>query len=520
MTVDSTSTVTAPRTEADRGGRMPTPRTAWRAPVLVGLFAAVVSVTLSWVPSVWYDEAATVVSATRSWAALGREVQHVDLVHATFYSFMHVWFDVVGYSPFTLRLPSAIAVGVAVGLTVVLGRILVGPRVGVLAGVFTALLPRVTWMGAEGRSFAFAMLLAVAATLLLVVAARRTGTSARAWPWWAAYVAVSALGGAVFLYLVLVILGHGVTVALPLVRRRTRTRAAVRVAVCWVGAAVLALAPLLPFARAASAQSAQIDWIRHISAHTVEEVLVTQFSYENTGFAVFMCTLAIAGALLALRTPRGRALLAVALPWVAVPTIGLILASLVTDPLYSPRYASFAAPTAALCMAVAVDAVPRRFARPASIVAVALAVALTAGSWVAQRTVTAKDDSAWNAVAALIRHERAREPAGTTDAVVFGPVQRHPKATSRIIAETYPGAFVGTRDPLLGTPAGSGDTLWETQRPLSEAGRAVSGADVVWLLTAVSPDERGTVSRSLAAAGYHPEHTWTIARTRVVRYTR
>ena len=498
----------------------------WLAPVLIGVLASVVSVVGSWIPSVWYDEAATVVSATRSWAALGREVQHVDLVHVTFYALMHVWFDLVGYSPFTLRLPAAIAVGAAVGLTVVLGRMLAGPRVGVLAGVFTALLPRVTWMGEEGRSFAFALLLAVAGTLLFVVSTRRTASGARSWPWWVAYVVVSVLGGAVFLYLVLVTVGHGVTVLLPLLRRATRTAGARRAAWAWGIGGALVVAALLPFARATSGQSAQVDWIRQISRHTVEEVLVTQFSYENTGFAVFMCVLAIGGAVLALRSAAGRRLVAVALPWAAVPTLGLIAVSLVTDPLYSPRYASFAAPAAALCMAVAVDSVPRRsmrlpwLPRALPVLAVVVAVALSAPSWVAQRTVTAKDDSAWNTVAALVHRERARESAGTVDALVFGPVERHPKATSRIIAETYPRAFAGARDPLLETPAGAGSSLWETQRPLSDAGHAVAGADVVWVLTALVPDRLPVVDRSLTAAGYHADHTWTIARTRVVRYVR
>ncbi|MBT2504092.1 hypothetical protein [Curtobacterium sp. ISL-83] len=172
------------------------------APVVVGAAAALVAVAFSWVPSVWYDEAATVVSAGRPWADLGREVSHVDIVHATFYSFMHLWFQLVGYSPFTLRLPSALAVGAAAGLVVVLGRLLVDVRVGVLAGAFFALMPRVTWMGSEGRSFALATLIAVAATIVFVIAHRRMTSGGRAWPWWIAYVALSVLGGAVFLYLV------------------------------------------------------------------------------------------------------------------------------------------------------------------------------------------------------------------------------------------------------------------------------------------------------------------------------
>ncbi len=54
---------------------------------------------------------------------------------------MHVWLAAVGYSPFTLRLPSAIAVGVTAALVVILGSRLISLRVGVVAGVLFALLP-------------------------------------------------------------------------------------------------------------------------------------------------------------------------------------------------------------------------------------------------------------------------------------------------------------------------------------------------------------------------------------------
>ncbi|WP_152999089.1 glycosyltransferase family 39 protein [Curtobacterium oceanosedimentum] len=488
------------------------------APGIVGVVGFLIAVIGSWVPSVWYDEAATVTSATRSWAALGREVQHVDVVHATYYAFMHVWFAAVGYSPFTLRLPSAIAVGVTAALVVVLDSRLIGIRVGVVAGVLFALLPRVTWMGAEGRSFAIGALLATAATLLLLTALDRTSRSGRrAWPWWVAYSVVSFLGGAVFLYLVLVTIGHGVSVVAI---RRLQRRSSRSPLLAWAvsaGVAVLAVAPL---AVLSSAQAAQISWIRHVSWHTVSEVLVTQFSYENTGFAVLLWVLVAVGVVFALRSTVARRLIAVAGPWVLVPTLGLIAASVVTHPLYSPRYVAFATPAAALLMAAPTALLPDRWFRPAAIVVVVLAVGLTAPSWVAQRTVTAKDDSAWSEVAALIGRQRLAEPSSARDVILYGPVQRHPKATSRIIEETYPAAFAGLRDPLLITPAGAGDSLWETPRPLSDAGSAVGSASTVWLVTATKPDVRADVAATLHRAGLHEAQQWRIARTWVVRYTR
>lgn len=488
------------------------------APVTVGVIGFLIAVLGSWVPSVWYDEAATVTSATRSWAALGREIQHVDVVHATYYALMHLWFAVVGYSPSTLRLPSAVAVGVTAALVVLLGTRLTSVRVGILAGVLFALLPRVTWMGTEGRSFAMGTLIATAATLLLLIALDRAGSSGRrAWPWWAAYSVVSVLGGAVFLYLVLVTLGHGVSVVAIRRLRRQSSRGPLLAWAVSAGAAILAVAPL---AVLSSAQSEQISWIRHISWHTVSEVLVTQFSYENTGFAVLLWALVALGAAAAVRPTVVRRLVAVALPWVLVPTLGLIAASVVTHPLYSPRYVAFATPAAALLMAAPTALLPGRWFRPVAIVVVVLAAGLTAPSWVAQRTVTAKDDSAWSEVAALIGRQRLVEPGNARDAILYGPVQRHPKATSRIIEETYPAAFADLRDPLLVTAAGAGDSLWETRRPLSDAGSAVGDASTVWLVTATRPDRRADVTATLQHAGLHEAQQWQIARTWVVRYVR
>lgn len=497
------------------GRQQPSRLIASSAVGVLGFFIAVVG---SWVPSVWYDEAATVTSATRSWAALGREVQHVDVVHATYYAFMHVWFAAVGYSPLTLRLPSAVAVGITAALVALLGSRLISLRVGVVGGILFTLLPRVTWMGAEGRSFAIGALLATGATLLLLTAVHRTSTSGRwAWAWWIAYAAASSLGGAVFLYLVLVTLGHGVSIIAIRRLQRQSSRGPLLAWAVSAGAAVLAVAPL---AVLSSAQSAQISWIRHISWHTVSEVLVTQFSSENTGFAVLLWALVATTVLAASRPTVVRRLVAVALPWVLVPTLGLIAASVVTHPLYSPRYVAFATPAAALLMAAPTALLPDRWFRLAAIVVVVLAVGLTAPSWVAQRTVTAKDDSAWSEVAALIGRQRLAEPSDARDAILYGPVQRHPKATSRVIEETYPSAFAGLRDPLLITPAGAGDSLWETRRPLSDGGSGVGGASDVWLVTATKPDQRADVAATLQRAGLHEAQQWKIARTWVVRYER
>ncbi|MET4051587.1 mannosyltransferase [Frigoribacterium sp. PvP054] len=517
--------------------------------LLVGVLAAAISGAFLWVPSVWYDEAATVISATRSWGQLWQMVQTVDLVHATYYAFMHLWFDVFPYSPVALRVPSTIVTGLAAALTVVLARSLADRRTAVVAGLLFCLIPRVTWMGGEGRSYAFSAMFAVALTLVLVTAARRTAevgetrTRASAVRWWVGYAVLAVVSVLFFLYVAFVVVGHGVTLLLQW-RRERRRRAdaglpgtasggsaahppvgdrgphgARGAFVGWFcGAAVAGLASL-PVVYFTSEQSGQVGWLDRPGFATINQVLTTQWFYQNDRFAVFgwllvVASLVVVGAGL---VPRARGLVAVVLPWMVVPIVGLVGVSLVTEPLFSPRYLTFGTPAVAIMMAVAVAAIPWR-----RVVALVLLIALvlTAPTWERQRQPEAKDSAAWNQVADLVTEQRALEPAGTTEGVVFGPVRRHPKATSRIIENTYPAAFEGMSDFTLETPAAETGGLWETQHPLEDVIDRTDDLDVVWLITSDKQDWRPRVTADLAAKGFHVADEWHLTRTNVLKYER
>ncbi len=69
--------------------------------------------------SVGNDEAATRYAALLSLRQLAHLLRHVDVVHGTYYLLMHGW-AAVGTSPAVLRIPSVIAMCVAVALTAVL----------------------------------------------------------------------------------------------------------------------------------------------------------------------------------------------------------------------------------------------------------------------------------------------------------------------------------------------------------------------------------------------------------------
>ena len=510
------------------------PRGRWDA-LLVGLVATVVGGALLWVPSVWYDEAATVVAATRSWSELWRTVQTVDIVHLAWYAVVHVWFDLVGYSPLALRVPSAVLTGVAAGLTVVLGRRLVGRRAGVAAGLVLALMPRTTLMATEGRSFALSTMLAVALTLVLLAAVdrglgRRAG---RSWPWWLGYAALAVVGTWSFLYLALLLVGHAVTVLVVLLRSRWSAPAR-RVLVGFVTAGAVAAAGTLPVALLSSAQSGQVGWIKAPSAETWRGFFVTQWSIGNTPFAVALWLAVAVGVALLVARARGRGravtspspspsptptagVLAVTLPWLLVPTLTLLALSFVLDPLWSPRYQTFSSPALALLAGVAVTAVPWR--RGVAVLLV-VAAALSAPSWWDQRQPTAKDVSAWDQVADIVAAERASEPAGTREGIVWGPVRRHPAATSRIIEYTYPDAFRGMDDFTLETPADETGRLWEDQYPLEDVLDRTDDLDVVWLVTSDRQDWRPRVTELLASKGFTLDEEWQVPRTNVLRFER
>ncbi|MGC9539271.1 hypothetical protein [Streptomyces sp. UG1] len=69
----------------------------------------------------------------RSVACIWRTVQHVDLVHALYYTLMHGLFRLFGGELLTLRLPSVVAESLAAAGVGLLGRRLAGSRVGLLA---------------------------------------------------------------------------------------------------------------------------------------------------------------------------------------------------------------------------------------------------------------------------------------------------------------------------------------------------------------------------------------------------
>lgn len=483
--------------------------TAHRAfwPAVAGLLGLAISLIAITTPSIWYDEAATITAATRSWPQLVAMLGTVDAVHALYYFIIHGVFDVVGYSPLALRLPSAIAVGITAALVVVLGRQLGRPRLAIIAGIAFCLLPRVTWMGTEGRSYAMTALVAVLLTVVFVKA--QASVQKR---WWILYSAVALLACILFLYLALIVAAHAVSLLLRVVLRDGVTRRSV---IGWALAAGAAGLIALPFVREVISQSAQVSWIEPLGVDTVRQVFRTQWFHYSFPFAI-AAWLLIAVGLVAAIVGRRRFELVTILPLLVVPTLALLLMSELVSPVYQPRYLTMGTPFAALAVAMGIDAFRPRLAAIAAVLVLAV---LAVPQVIEQRQPAAKELSSWSAVADLIAADRADDP-GSETGIIYGTVQRHRSATARVIEYAYPDAFDGTVDITLRTSAADSGRLWEYTNPIADSTDRLRGLDTVYLITGRTRDQRPETIRVMRLAGWEVTERWDFPSVHVLRFER
>jgi mannosyltransferase len=468
----------------------------WAAPV-AGAAVGLVALLFSWHPSIWSDESASISAARRSLPDLWRMLGTIDLVHGLYYAVLHVWISVFGASGFSIRVPSAIAVGLAGACVYGLGARLADRRVAVAAVAVFAVLPRAFWAGAEARPYALTALLAAAATLALLAA---LAGSARAWP---VYGVLLLLGILANLYVGLLLGAHLLSVL-------ALHRAAVR---RWAVTAGAAAVVALPFLGAAYGQAGQLGDRSLGPGQLVRNVVVNQFFLGDTPTPTTSSAglrdgglwlpaavlLALAGWALMAWAARTRSPVAVwTVPWIVVPTAVIGLYSLVVSPMYSPRYLTFATPAVALLLATAL--LERR------VVAAALAV-LAVPVLVSQRQEDGKNGTDWSAVAAYVRDHA--EPG---DAVYFAPRYDVPDRTvgqtTRGIAVAYPGDFAGLRDlTLLRTPAEAGNLVGESRRITDSAGQ-LAGADTVWVIRRTDWARAAADDRFLAQQGLTGTTVW------------
>ncbi|MCJ1714250.1 glycosyltransferase family 39 protein [Curtobacterium sp. VKM Ac-2922] len=550
MSTPRTGTISVPRSLSAptvrsrlRGGSRAVGVAVVRTPELtIGALAVVATAAFSWVPSVWYDEAATVTSATRSWPQLWAELHSVDAVHGLYYALMHAWFWLVGYTPFTLRFPSALAIGVAAGLVVALGRRLGGRRLGIVAGLVFLALPRVQWAGGEGRPYATITALSVCLTLVGLTAVRRTRSGRRPVLWWSAYGVLALVSVTFNIYLSLAVVAHAVALLWVALAERRRTRAQTmqvrsglptqplvtrRTSVRWLIAAGAAALIASPFVLEVASQSKQVGWIAGITDRTKDQVFATAWFggmdwYAAVAWALLIVGVVTAGVQAHRRSASVRALVRmqavrVALPLVIVPTAALVGATALGEHLYSPKYASLSLPFVALLMALAITLI-----RPKAwlVGALAAVLLLSVPNAYDVKTPLSKQDSTWANAASIVAAARDARP-DADEGVIYGSVYRHPGATADIIRVSYPWAFTGMTDLGVRKDGAQSGVLWNQTGDLATTVPARLGdIDTVWFVGGTSRNIEPQAASVLSQHGFVAEHHWKTGEVLLTEYVR
>jgi mannosyltransferase len=487
------------------------------APLYFGVLGLVISVAASWNPSYWGDEAASVMSAERSLPSLFRMLGTIDAVHGAYYLMLHFWIDLFGASEFSTRLPSAIAIGVATAGTFTLARMLTGARVAWIAAIVFAVLPRVTYMGAEARSTAVAAAIAVWLVVLLVHLLRAGTASRPVRTWlWIGFTALFALGIYVFLYIALLVPVLGIAVFL-LAPDRARRRGQL---IAWAAATVVGLAIAAPVLLAGVSQKDQLSFIGRRAQTSVLDAAVNQW-FGNVPAALIAWALILLAVGLAWfgrgRVPileGTRAAFGVMLTWMLIPSAALLIGTHVVTPMYSLRYLSICTPAAAIALGIALAWIRPRWA---GITALVLLVAAVVPSYIDQRGPYAKNSgSDWRQAAAIV--EAGAHPG---DAIVFDESVR-PSRKPRLALHLYLQSFTRLHDVTLDTAYGDTGSLWDTTLPLTSVLDSLAGTDTVWLVqySGSSEEKAGTDLRTLRDLGFSVASTATVIHTTITELTR
>ena len=280
-------------------------------------------------PSLWIDEGHTWRYAQEPLGSiLSTTFGSTNAVEALYYALLHLWIGVAGASEVALRLPSAVAMAIAVWAASKTAGVGAGSRAAAIAGFVMIALPGVTRYAQEARPYAFAVAAVSVSTFMLL-----RGLTRNERRWWVGYAVSLVVVGYFHLLSLLVVPGQFIAV-LFIGPRRWRGFAA---------AAAAAILAVLPVAILGFAQRGQISWIP-----------LAQFDYLWTGLSAITGSLAVTACLAVLAVVgRGdRRLMALGLATAVATPVLLWVLGLLT-PLYLARYLLGAAPGIAVLVAAA-----------------------------------------------------------------------------------------------------------------------------------------------------------------------
>jgi mannosyltransferase len=386
-------------------------------------------------------------------------------------------------------------------------------RSAVTAGIICAVIPRVTYMGSEARSSAFAAAIVAWLTVILVVLLQQQNPSRR---WWITYGVLLTLGVYVFLYTALIVVAHLLIVLSVRPPRGLIIR--------WVRTAAAAITVALPVVVVSVLQRGQVAFLAHRQEITPHKLLVSLWFGQPLFAAAAWALLVLA--LLARVTARGMPAHAewsrqtrtpqldvVAASWLLTPALLLIGGSLLV-PVYTARYLSYCAPASALLIALGLDWTARR--QPRVIAVGLLFIALCAApAWLAQRQPNAKNNSDFAQTSAFIAAH-----AVPGDAVAFDESVR-PSRWPRLALHLYPSAFLGLRDVTVHVPYPAG-TSWHDSAyslPRAEALGRFTGVHRLWLIEHSNGTTADTYGQAaLAQLRYTAVHAFDTHRSVIYEY--
>ncbi|MBO3664019.1 glycosyltransferase family 39 protein [Microbacterium stercoris] len=448
------------------------------------VLAMAVHLPAAWVPSYWFDEAATLQLARLDTVEFARFIQNRDAVHAVYAAFMHVWIGAFGESELATRLPSVIATAVA---TSAVHRVALRLGAGVHAALASALvfllLPRVALQSAEARSYAIATALLLIALLLLLRAVHTASATVARGTAWLGYVVLGSLAVWTFVF------SAAVLPAFAVVIDRARDPAAAR-----VRRLTGTLAPgvgALPLVVVLAGQRGQVSWIAREQLDAAS-ILVDPMFGDAPVVAVLVTGLIAALALARVRGGGVRSRVCAGLVlWATLLPIGLLAATAAGLPLFAPRYLTVCAPAVAILCGTAWTRLTVRYPDLRLAIAVALVLCLASVSFlVSTRAATAKQELDLRAIAQFFERHGSEGEAFLLDPGGSGSVQ------PRAALSAYPAAFEGMVDVALRRSHVELSTFVDevalpTPSDLAEIER-------IW----VGEREVGVFRRTLVAAGF------------------
>jgi mannosyltransferase len=381
-------------------------------PALLALVLCVIGITGR---SLGFDEAASVAIASQHGSAFRQAIAHDGGNMSGYYVLLHGLIALFGDGLIVIRGASALAAAVTVALTAWLGLSLFDRRVGLIAGLLSAVsLPLVFW-GQSARGYAPMVALVTGSFAAFTALAAPEPRRRRAA--WIAYVLCTGL--AVYAGFVAALVVPAQLLAL------TRRRPAWPRVGSALGVTLLAWIPLVVLA--AVRGSGQLFWVPRPTLSIDKQVLeaITSSGLEPSFHRswvtiVGLCLIGLSLALAVVRTFRGRrakpdSARALLVCWLLVPAALAWLESVVGQSIFLPRNLLPVLPAAALLLAVLMT--DRRVPRPAAWSILGALLVLRAVPLIAAYGVSPED---WKGATGYVLTR-----AAPSDCIAFYPADAH-----------------------------------------------------------------------------------------------